>query len=69
MSTVTVQVTLVGDNYWSYRQGDGGEAHDGGQGTEAVHSVHGLVTVHMVILLYSLLVRHMIKDSAKPIDI
>lgn len=47
VSTITVQVTLVGDNYWSYCQGDGeeeadgGEAHDGGQGTEAVHSVHG----------------------------
>lgn len=47
-----------------------GEARDGAQGTEAVHSVHGFghFSQHGYFL-YILLVRLMIKDSAKPIYI
>lgn len=47
MSTSLVQVTLVGETTEvTVREGDGerrqmGEAQDGAQGTEAVHSVHG----------------------------
>lgn len=44
---ITVQVTLVGEEV-TVREGDGkeeadggGEAQDGAQDTEAVHSVHG----------------------------
>lgn len=51
-------------------EADGGEAHDGGQGTELCIQYMVLVTLsqHGYSLVF-LRVRHMIKDSAKPIYI
>lgn len=41
MSTILVQVTLVGELLKLPSGREMGEAQDGAQGTEAVHSVHG----------------------------
>lgn len=61
VSVITVQVTL-GDDCESYSLGGrweggadgGGEAQDGAQGTEAVHSVHGFghFSQHGYFLVY-----------------
>lgn len=77
MSTIIVQVTLVGETTEvTDREGDG-KKRQMEERHKTVHKVQKLciqymvlVTFHnMVIFLYILLVRLMIKDSAKPIYI